>query len=165
MPADRPPTLDPVAADRWQRMAPAVSPWLHEEVAQRMQDRLQWIKLQPQAWAHWGAVRGGSEAAVAAPRPWFFRRQTVATPTLYLAATSRSDPGHSTTPPTASGLRFPLWLHDASLRGRIFFLRERPGCRFLGTYLRGIRLATMENPKTAKIFDFESPFQGQQNEV
>ncbi len=62
MPADRPPTLDPFAADRWQRVAPAASPWLHEEVAQRMQDRLQWIKLQPQAWAHWGAVRGGLQA-------------------------------------------------------------------------------------------------------
>ncbi len=58
----RPPTLDPKAVDRWQRMAPAVSPWLHEEVAQRMLDRLQWIKLKPQAWANWGAVRGGLEA-------------------------------------------------------------------------------------------------------
>ena len=27
-----------------------------------MQDRLQWIKLQPRAWAHWGAVRGGLAA-------------------------------------------------------------------------------------------------------
>lgn len=27
-----------------------------------MIDRLQWIKLQPQAWAHWGAVRGGLRA-------------------------------------------------------------------------------------------------------
>ena len=27
-----------------------------------MQERLQWIKLQPQAWAHWGAVRGGLQA-------------------------------------------------------------------------------------------------------
>ncbi len=27
-----------------------------------MQDRLQWIKLQPAAWAHWGAVRGGLAA-------------------------------------------------------------------------------------------------------
>ena len=43
-------------------MAPLASPWLHEEVASRMQDRLQWIKLQPAAWAHWGAVRGGLKA-------------------------------------------------------------------------------------------------------
>ena len=62
MPTQRPPTLDPIAAGRWQRIAPATSPWLHEEVAQRMRDRLQWIKLQPQAWADWGAVRGGLQA-------------------------------------------------------------------------------------------------------
>jgi malonyl-CoA O-methyltransferase len=54
-----PPTLDATAVDRWQRIAPATSPWLHEEVASRMLDRLQWVKLQPKAWAHWGAVRGG----------------------------------------------------------------------------------------------------------
>jgi malonyl-CoA O-methyltransferase len=58
----RPPTLDPIAVARWQRVAPAASPWLHEEVASRMQDRLQWIKLLPAAWAHWGAVRGGLKA-------------------------------------------------------------------------------------------------------
>jgi malonyl-CoA O-methyltransferase len=61
-PSQRPPTLDPLAVARWQRMAPPASPWLHEEVASRMLDRLQWIKLQPQAWAHWGAVRGGLKA-------------------------------------------------------------------------------------------------------
>ncbi|MDB5965114.1 MAG: biotin synthesis protein BioC [Polaromonas sp.] len=59
---ERPPTLDPVAAARWQRVAPAASPWLHEEVASRMLDRLQWIKLQPESWADWGAVRGGLKA-------------------------------------------------------------------------------------------------------
>ena len=58
----RPPTLDPSAVSRWQRTAPLASPWLHEEVASRMQDRLQWIKLKPQAWAHWGALRGGMQA-------------------------------------------------------------------------------------------------------
>lgn len=58
----RPPTLDPIAVSRWQRMAPLSSPWLHEEVARRMQERLQWIKLQPKTWAHWGALRGGQEA-------------------------------------------------------------------------------------------------------
>jgi len=57
-----PPTLDPIAVARWQRVAPAASPWLHEEVASRMQDKLQFIKLQPAAWAHWGAVRGGLKA-------------------------------------------------------------------------------------------------------
>jgi malonyl-CoA O-methyltransferase len=54
--------LDPLAAQHWLRVAPAASPWLHEEVASRMLDRLQWVKLQPQAWAHWGALRGGLKA-------------------------------------------------------------------------------------------------------
>ncbi len=58
----RPPTLDPPAVARWQRMAPLASPWLHEEIASRMLDRLQWIRLQPKAWANWGAVRGGIKA-------------------------------------------------------------------------------------------------------
>ncbi len=59
---ERPPTLDPRAVTRWMRTAPAASPWLHEEVASRMMDRLQWIKFAPLAWAHWGAVRGGLKA-------------------------------------------------------------------------------------------------------
>ena len=59
MKTELPPTLDPVAVARWERTAPLASPWLHEEVAGRMLDRLQWIKLQPLAWAHWGALRGG----------------------------------------------------------------------------------------------------------
>ncbi len=57
-----PPTLDPRAVARWQQAAPLASPWLHEEVASRMLDRLQWITLKPGAWAHWGAVRGGLKA-------------------------------------------------------------------------------------------------------
>ena len=59
---ERPPTIDPVAAARWERAAPARSPWLHEEVARRMEDRLQWIRRQPQAWADWDPVRGGLSA-------------------------------------------------------------------------------------------------------
>jgi malonyl-CoA O-methyltransferase len=59
---ERPPSIDPVAAARWQRAAPPASPWLHEEVGRRMEERLQWIKLAPQAWADWEPVRGGLEA-------------------------------------------------------------------------------------------------------
>ncbi|MDB5891751.1 MAG: biotin synthesis protein BioC [Polaromonas sp.] len=58
----RPPTLDPVAVARWEQTAPLAAPWLHEEVASRMLDRLQWIKLEPAAWANWGALRGGLSA-------------------------------------------------------------------------------------------------------
>jgi len=59
MPEPHPPTLDPVAAGHWDRVAPARSPWLHEEVARRMEDRLQWIKLAPAAWGNWAPLRGG----------------------------------------------------------------------------------------------------------
>ena len=70
-PHQRPPTLDPLAVSRWERTAPLSSPWLHEEVASRMMDRLQWIKLQPRTWAHWGALRGGltAHAQLAATYP------------------------------------------------------------------------------------------------
>jgi malonyl-CoA O-methyltransferase len=59
---NRPPSIDPAAAAHWDRVAPARSPWLHEEVARRMEERLQWIRLQPRAWAHWEPVRGGLAA-------------------------------------------------------------------------------------------------------
>ena len=55
----RPPSISPQAAARWQSMPVTESPWLHEEVARRMEERLGWIKLQPKAWAHWGPLRGG----------------------------------------------------------------------------------------------------------
>ncbi|MCG2591740.1 biotin synthase [Ramlibacter sp. XY19] len=71
MASERPPTIDPAAAERWERAAPAASPWLHEEVARRMEDRLQWIKRAPTAWADWEPVRGGlqAHAAIAARYP------------------------------------------------------------------------------------------------
>ncbi|WP_422843786.1 biotin synthase [Acidovorax sp. M2(2025)] len=61
-PAERPPTIDSVAATRWHAAAPAMSPWLHEEVARRMEERLQWIRQAPASWCHWDAVRGGLQA-------------------------------------------------------------------------------------------------------
>lgn len=54
-----PPTIDPVAAARWHARVPDASPWLHEEVARRMQDRLQWIVKAPEAWCDWDPLRGG----------------------------------------------------------------------------------------------------------
>ena len=57
-----PPTIDPIAAARWQRAAPAQSPWLHEEVARRMESRLDWIRQTPTVWCHWDPVRGGLAA-------------------------------------------------------------------------------------------------------
>lgn len=54
-----PPSIDPVAARRWAERVHAASPWLHEEVARRMAERLGVIRLPVQAWADWEPVRGG----------------------------------------------------------------------------------------------------------
>jgi malonyl-CoA O-methyltransferase len=59
MALDRPPTIDPVAARRWAALPHARSPWLHEEVARRMAERLQVIRLPVQRWAHWEPARSG----------------------------------------------------------------------------------------------------------
>jgi malonyl-CoA O-methyltransferase len=66
--ATRPPTIDPVAAERWARAAPPQSPWLHEEVGRRMEERLQWIRREPSVWADWEPVRGGLAAHAAIAR-------------------------------------------------------------------------------------------------
>ncbi len=57
--AERPPTLDPVASARWGRRVHLQSPWLNEEIGRRMEDRLQWIRLQPAKWVDWAPVSGG----------------------------------------------------------------------------------------------------------
>ena len=62
MSTERPPTIDPVAAHRWAHHTHTQSPWLHEEVARRMEERLQWIVTQPQTWVHWNPLRGGMQA-------------------------------------------------------------------------------------------------------
>jgi malonyl-CoA O-methyltransferase len=59
MSSDHPPTMDPVPPLRWAAAVPGRSPWLHEEVARRMEERLQWIRSAPARWAHWEPLRGG----------------------------------------------------------------------------------------------------------
>jgi len=56
------PFLDDVAATRWRHQARAESPWLHEEVARRMESRLDWITLKPQRWVSWSPVLSGLQA-------------------------------------------------------------------------------------------------------
>jgi malonyl-CoA O-methyltransferase len=78
---EKPPTLDPVAAARWAARPVRASAWLHEEVGRRMQERLEVIRLQPQAWADWEPLRGGiqSHQALRARYPqaatWLVSRQ------------------------------------------------------------------------------------------
>ncbi len=57
--SESPPTLDPVASARWTAWPHAASPWLNEEIGRRMEDRLQWIRLQPTSWVDWAPVSGG----------------------------------------------------------------------------------------------------------
>jgi len=57
-----PPTIAPSAAQRWHYLLPPSSPWLHEEVARRMEERLEWMTMQPQSWLHWEPQRGGLQA-------------------------------------------------------------------------------------------------------
>jgi len=58
-----PPTISAAAALRWQRRpVPPASPWLHEEVARRMEERLEWIRVAPAHWVHWQPLAGGIEA-------------------------------------------------------------------------------------------------------
>ncbi|MEX1167520.1 MAG: biotin synthase [Hydrogenophaga sp.] len=56
------PGLDPAAARRWTRRLPGSSPWLHEEVARRMVQRLEWFREKPASWLHWEPLVGGLEA-------------------------------------------------------------------------------------------------------
>ena len=62
MPSDLPPTIDPVAARRWTALPHPESPWLHQEVARRMAERLPWIRLPVTQWAQWEPVGGGQQA-------------------------------------------------------------------------------------------------------
>jgi malonyl-CoA O-methyltransferase len=58
-----PPTIAATAVQRWQRrVVPDASPWLHEEVARRMEERLQWIRATPGHWVHWQPLAGGVQA-------------------------------------------------------------------------------------------------------
>jgi len=68
MPQERPPSLDPIAARRWANLAlgpkpykpsSVTSPWLNEEVARRMEERLEFIRLQPKSWVCWNPLRAG----------------------------------------------------------------------------------------------------------
>lgn len=56
---DAVPSMDPVAAQRWLARPCTQSPWLHDEVGQRMASRLQWFRQTPSSWLDWHPVRGG----------------------------------------------------------------------------------------------------------
>lgn len=57
--SNAPPTLDGIASARWSNWPHDSSPWLNEEIGRRMQERLGWIRLQPQVWIDWWPISGG----------------------------------------------------------------------------------------------------------
>ncbi|RZI75985.1 MAG: biotin synthase [Variovorax sp.] len=90
-PAQRPPTIDATAAARWARIAPADgSPWLHEEIGRRMEDRLQWITARPRSWADWSPLHGGLEAHALVARRYRDATPYVIEPDAALAARTAS---------------------------------------------------------------------------
>ena len=56
------PDLDATAARRWRDLPRSESPWLNEEIASRMAERLQWFRQQPTSWLHWEPQTGGAKA-------------------------------------------------------------------------------------------------------
>ena len=56
------PGLDPVAAQRWQQCRTAECSWLHQEVGQRMAERLGWILNKPKDWLTFMPHHGGGAA-------------------------------------------------------------------------------------------------------
>lgn len=63
--------LDPQAVRRHRRRlgGAEASPWLHEEVARRMAERLSYIKMQPQRILQWSPFLGGGSAELAQAYP------------------------------------------------------------------------------------------------
>lgn len=54
-----PPTIDEIAAQRSQNRVPTHSPWLHEEVSQRMAQRIEWLRTPPKRWVSWHPLMSG----------------------------------------------------------------------------------------------------------
>ena len=63
-------------------------PWLHQEVARRMADRLSVIRLQPQVVLEWDALAGQSRAALQAAYPQALWAPVAATPAALARACS-----------------------------------------------------------------------------
>ena len=88
-PATRPPATDAAALARILARAAraATAPWLHQEVARRMADRLPVIKQPPASWIDWWGFTGAGAGPVAAA--WPLAQRSVVEPSAALAERSR----------------------------------------------------------------------------
>jgi hypothetical protein len=68
------PSLDPLAAARCMGLQREASPWLNEEIAQRMHSRLKWMTQPPKRWAHWLPRWGGMHSHGALKDKWAQKR-------------------------------------------------------------------------------------------
>jgi malonyl-CoA O-methyltransferase len=59
--SDAPHRMDPVAVRRWLSYPQMTSPWLHDEVGQRMAQRLAWITTPVSSWLNWEPIQGGEK--------------------------------------------------------------------------------------------------------
>ena len=91
-PGGLPPAIDTCALRQvLRRQARSESaPWLHQEVARRMAERLPVIRQAPERWIDWWAHTGGGAPAVQAV--WPQARRLVVEPTPELLARSRHAP-------------------------------------------------------------------------
>jgi malonyl-CoA O-methyltransferase len=64
------PHLDRVAAVQWMGRARSASPWLNEEAARRMLERLACIKVTPDTWVDWAPAWGGAQVHRALVQQW-----------------------------------------------------------------------------------------------
>ena len=117
-PASAPPShvpIAPQAAARWQQRSHTQSPWLHEEIARRMMQRLDFITLQPRNWLHWHAAQGGLQAHTALQQrypqatAWHAPAANVTSST----ASSATDTAVATSPPPAAHSIDMLWANMA----------------------------------------------------
>lgn len=100
------PGLDPVAAARWFRLPRRESPWLHEEVASRMVERLHWFRDKPASWLHWEPLLGGLTAHQSV-------REQFPAATCHIAASATTEAVeafHRTTPKSWNPVR---WLRGS----------------------------------------------------
>lgn len=78
-----PPSIDPVAAARWASAPASTSaPWLHDEVARRMEDRLQWIVRKPASWLDWEPSKGGFDGHESVRKRYPAAKAVVVEPTV-----------------------------------------------------------------------------------
>jgi malonyl-CoA O-methyltransferase len=98
MPPPAVPTRDRVALARWRRrvLAAGQAPWLHQEVARRMMEKLAVIRAVPACLIDWG---GGDAAAAAALKARYpAARRVVVEPLLEGGTASTPDIAHPATP-------------------------------------------------------------------